>query len=177
MGGAAAVTATYWRIVGSNGLGANGCACSEMRLWWGGAQQSLVGLTFTALGAFANASYPLSKVNDGVIEVVNGTNIALCTSATWDASVTLAAPQAVTGVDWAPQGTQNSQFYDTPTTLTLYSGTSPTGPWTQAQTWTGYTVGTGGGSFGANGQPGVPAANWNPGSFRHFDITGTVNPP
>lgn len=174
-GGGGPAAAQFWRVVGQNASGASGLACSELRLGWGGSQHSLVGLTMTAIGTFTNGTFPLSKANDGTLETSNGTNLALGTSPTpsWDACVDLGSAQSVTDVYWAPQGNINVTFANTPTTLTLYSGPSTSGPWTQVATWTGYNSGDSGG----NGTPGVPSANWNPGTFRQFNIGGTVTPP
>ena len=128
---------------------------SELKLNYRGTSNSLVGQTITNLGSSFSPSYPLSKLNDGVAETVNGSSIAYMDSSTgtFDIKINLGSARKVTAFEIAPQGNVDVISYHNPLNLTFYYSSNGT-TWTAAPTsYTGIT----------SGYP-----NWNPGTYRSF---------
>ena len=148
----------YWRLLATApGSDAAGISMSELKLNYDATSNSLVGKTITNLGSSFSPTYPLSELNDGVAETVNGVSIAYMENnpGTFDIKIDLGAgvTENVTAFEIAPQGTVDSISYHNPLNLTFYYSSDGTS-WTAAPTsYSGIS----------SGYP-----NWNPGTYRSF---------
>lgn len=143
----------YWRVWSEhhNPL-ENGISCSELQLLVDGTPYSLAAATITSLQGTFHPSYPLARINDNIIETVNGVNIAYKDGDNFDIGITLTEAVRATAIRWAPQGDINSMTFNNPIELRIY--TSPDGTvWTLTAEYTGISTGIG---------------PWNPGTFREF---------
>ena len=118
-----------------------------------GSGTSLVGKTITNLGSSFDGSYPLSNINDGVVETSNAQNIAY-TSGTFDIYVDMGSAVILNAYLLAPQGDQGGSTYNNPTGFTV-SGSNNASSWTTIQTFSSIT------GFAA-------------GSFKTFEFTNTT---
>ena len=130
---------------------------SELKLNYDATSNSLVGKTITNLGSSFSPTYPLSELNDGVAETVNGVSIAYMENnpGTFDIKIDLGdgITKNVTAFEIAPQGNVDSISYHNPLNLTFYYSSDGTS-WTAAPTsYSGIS----------SGYP-----NWNPGTYRSF---------
>ena len=119
-----------------------------------GSGTSLVGKTITNLGSSFDGSYPLSNINDGVVETSNAQNIAY-TSGTFDIYVDMGSAVILNAYFLAPQGDQGGSTYNNPTGFTV-SGSNNASSWTTIQTFSSIT------GFAA-------------GSFKTFEFTNTTS--
>lgn len=150
----AAPSYRYWRYQTVDNVGTNGSgnSISEIKLFYGSAWTSLVGKTITSLGGAFDGSYPMSRINDGITETNNATNIGYVAVnvGIMDFYVDLGAANAVTGVQIAPQGDQGVVAYNTPNGFIIYGSND-------ASTWISL--------YSSGGiSPNYP--NWNPGTYR-----------
>ena len=123
-------------------------------------QVSLVGKTVTNLGGAFHPSYPMSYINDGVLETTNGSNLAYVPAPNYlDVYVDLGSASIVTTYFVAPQGTRDSGIYNLPTDFIVKASND-------ASTWT--TVAT----F-SNISQNFPS-DWNPGTFRQFTFSNST---
>jgi len=151
----AATAYRYWRFKTTGGGADNqGNSVSEMKLYYNGSWNSLVGKTLTNIGGVFHGAYPLSNMNDGIAEVANATSLSHVPVANGDMDIYIDLNSAITvsGIQIAPQGVQNTITYNTPLEFTVYASSD-------ASTWTQ--------KFSVNAiSAGYP--NWNAGSYRSW---------
>ena len=142
----------YWRfrtvLPGSNA----GIAISELKLFYDGAAQSLVGKTLTNLGSAFFSPYLIGKMADGVTDPPNAVSIAYVSSGAMDVMVDLGADKLVTAFLFAPQGNSATIPTNTFTNLKLYRSQDAVN-WALTADYTGISTG-------------YPA--WSPGTYRSF---------
>ena len=146
----------YWRFKNlSFGSEGSGVSFSEWKII-SDTVTSLVGKTITNLGGAFDPSYPITNINDGIVEVVNATNMGFVGTASgyFDVYVDLGAAVTVTGYQIAPQGTQNVFSVNNPTNFEAY-GSNDASNWTLVATFNSIS-------------PNYP--NWNAGTYRVFSF-------
>jgi len=123
-------------------------------------QVSLVGYTLTNLGGAFNSSFPMARINDGIVETTNAANVGYVenTAGYFDVYVDMTTPTTFIQINIAPQGTQNSAVYNTPTDF-IVKASNDASTWTTVATFTGVSTGY---------------PNWNAGSFREFSFTNST---
>jgi len=122
-------------------------------------QVSLVGYTITNLGGAFDPSYPIARINDGIVETTNGANLGyVAPSGYFDVYVDMITPTTFVQINIAPQGNQNSEVYNTPRDF-IVKGSNNASTWTTVATFSSVSTGY---------------PNWNAGSFRDFSFSNTT---
>jgi hypothetical protein len=146
----------YWRFQNTTfGSESGGVSVSEWQVTTSDASiTSLVGKSITNLGGAFSASFPVTNINDGTVETANANNIGYVPTADgyFDVYVDLGSAKEVTSYKIAPQGTQDTNVFNTPTAFTVLASNDASS-WTTIATFSSITTG-------------YPA--WNPGTYRTF---------
>lgn len=156
------VAARYWRLEtigdGGDGLG-SGNAISELKMTYDSSSNLLNSFTLTSIGGAFDPSYPVTEINDGIAETSNATSIGFVSPANspMDFYVDFGDgnDKYVSVYSIAPSGDIGSAVYNTVLGFNAYRSDNAS-DWTLVKTVTDITTGLG---------------NWNPGTFRNFDIT------
>ena len=146
----------YWRFQNTTfGSSSAGVSVSEWEITTSDASiTSLVGKTITNLGGAFNGSFPITNINDGIVETSNAANIGYVANGSgyFDVYVDLGLAKEVTSYKIAPQGDQNSVVYNTPTAFNVLASNDASS-WTTIATFSSISTGY---------------PNWNAGSYRSF---------
>jgi hypothetical protein len=121
---------------------------------------SLSGLTITSLGGAFDSTYPITKLNDGVAETVNASNIGYVPNSYgyFDVYVDVGAGNSSVATEYkiAPQGTTGSNAFNTPNDFIVKASNDAT-TWTTIATFTNQTSG------------------WVSGSYKSFTFSNTTS--
>jgi hypothetical protein len=146
----------YWRLENTTyGSGSAGVAISEWQITTSDSSiASLSGKTITNLGGAFSGAYPMSNINDGIVETSNANNIGFVpnTSGYMDLYVDLGLAKTVTAYRIAPQGVQDTAVYNTPTEFQV-KASNDASTWETIATFTSIST-----SY----------PNWNAGTYRTF---------
>jgi len=145
----------YWRFK-STSFGSNdiGVSLSEWQVI-SPSVSSLVDKTLVNIGAAFDPPYPMSRINDGLVDVSNDSarlGYVSINDGYMDIYVDLGSPAKVYGYNLAPQGITDNVSYNNPLSFEAY-GSSDATNWTLIATFSSIS-------------PGYP--NWNPGTYRSF---------
>jgi hypothetical protein len=155
LGGQRAKSFRYWRLKNTSfGSTAIGVALSEWQMI-SPTVSSLVDKTLVNIGAAFDPPYPMSRINDGLVDVSTDSariGYVSINDGYMDIYADLGSVTTVYGYALAPQGTTDTVVYNAPLSFEAYGSNDAT-DWTLVATFSSITT---------------TIPDWNPGTYRQF---------
>lgn len=151
-------TARFWRLE-VTAFGSNGTAISELKMTFDASSNLLDSFTLTSIGGTFSEEFTLAKINDTIAEIVNADSIGFVPIANgfmdFYVDFGVGNEKDVSVYSVAPQGTAGSNPNNALVGFNAHKSNNAV-DWTLVKSFSDITT-----TF----------PDWNPGTFRDFDLT------